>query len=113
MSGKSLFGRSVLFGTLALSVAAGLCACAGAQTAVSYQGAVLQPGDVIDLHKGIFTLKVPLTDQQMFAYGHTAMYLGRNPDNGIPQFFSFDATSYDSQKTEEQSTPQEPRGLRY
>lgn len=49
----------------------------------SYQGASIQPGDVINFHGGVFTTCGFLT------YGHSALYLGVDPETGKHSFLDF------------------------
>jgi hypothetical protein len=55
------------------------------QTA-TYQGATLQPGDVINFIGGVVTTGHFLT------YGHTALYLGVDPQTGHRSFLDFSVT---------------------
>jgi hypothetical protein len=50
---------------------------------ISYQGVTIQPGDVINWHKGMFTTGAFL------AYGHTSLYLGRDEKTKEPTFLDF------------------------
>jgi hypothetical protein len=53
--------------------------------ALTYQGAVLEPGDVITLHQGAVTKMTA----HVLVYGHTALYLGRNERTGEAEFLDF------------------------
>lgn len=51
--------------------------------AIAYQGTILQPGDVLNMHQGAATTGGAQT------YGHTALYLGISPITGEPTFLDF------------------------
>jgi hypothetical protein len=50
---------------------------------ITYQGATLHPGDVINFHKG------PVTTGDFISYGHSGMYLGMDPHTGNQSFLDF------------------------
>ena len=50
---------------------------------VTYQGVTLEPGDVINFHKG------PVTAGNLISYGHSGMYLGMDPLTGKQTFLDF------------------------
>lgn len=54
-----------------------------------YQGVPLQAGDVINFTKG------PFTTAHVQTYGHTALYLGVDPQTGKPTFLDFSITKGD------------------
>jgi hypothetical protein len=58
--------------------------------APTYQGISILPGDVIDLHGGMFTTK------GYQAHGHSAIYLGRDDATGQPMFLDFQLRSGDA-----------------
>ncbi|MCU1264628.1 MAG: hypothetical protein JWM21_946 [Acidobacteria bacterium] len=58
----------------------------GQNQTVTYQGVTLEPGDVINFYGGIFTTGGFLT------YGHSALYLGVNPETKQRVFLDFATT---------------------
>jgi hypothetical protein len=55
------------------------------QDQTSYQGVNIYPGDVINLRGGLVTT----LSGKSLTYGHTALYLGIDPQNGQRRFFDF------------------------
>ena len=52
---------------------------------LTYQGVMLKPGDVINFHEG----NVVRYSGKLVSYGHSAMYLGKNPNTGKQCFLDF------------------------
>src|ERR1700683_4338460 len=58
---------------------------------ITYQGVEIHPGDVITFHGGEFT-KIPGLNLK---YGHSALYLGIDPQKGHRSFLDFHAVTPD------------------
>jgi|GEM_PF-6772620 len=70
-----------------LTLLALLVAPFGFGQTITYLGIEIQPGDVFTFQGGVFTV-----DQRYLTYGHSALYLGLNPEMGQRSFLDFTAT---------------------
>jgi len=60
----------------------------GAEGTLQWQGVAIKPGDVINFQGGAVTSATA----HFLTYGHSALYLGVNPENGQPSFLDFTTT---------------------